>query len=468
MMQVKSSGIKRIAKRAFRIFVAALMILQTLWIPNSALAADSAYAFQGYGAENMSSTTLSYATNNASVSGRNVTISPQAGEGEAIAHVALNEGVNDITASVDLGGLEINFSAVSNITLEGDNGLDNDVPSITIYFCSTDDIGSAISSVTLTKQDAAAAGNETLSSGAGIPSGTRSIFVSLKGTNKTDDNTVTFSDVSLSIRDAGAPSCSASYNQDWTNQDVTVTINAADSDAGLEGIYVNDVRMTGTSPYIFTISENNTSFTAYAKDLADKQSEVVTGTIDHIDKTTPAAPSEVPLSSSNWTNADVFVLMPDLGASDGSPERYVYQIGTGAWATMPDGFSITAEGSSTIRVAVEDAAGNRSASAQATAKIDKSAPTISNAEITSGSSSARVDISATEVGSSGLEKFRYAAGTQTADFFTTGGTDIIGSTFTVSVGGDYTIFASDYAGNTTLKQISITTAPTFARSIFRR
>ena len=135
MMQANSSRIKRVAKRAFRILVAALMILQTLWMPNSALAADSAgseYAFQGYGAENMSSTTLGYATNNASVNGRNVTISPLAGEGEAIGHVALNEGEHDITASVDLGGLEVSFSAVSNIALEGENGVYNDVPTITI------------------------------------------------------------------------------------------------------------------------------------------------------------------------------------------------------------------------------------------------------------------------------------------------------------------------------------------------
>ena len=290
------SRIKRIGKRAFRVALCAMMVLQTLWVPNAALAESSAFYFRGYGAENMNGTTLNYATNGASVSGRDVTIS-STGEGEAIGLVNLNDTGHDISKSVDLGGLEIDFSTVSNVTLEGEAGADNDVPTATVLFCSSSDIGSVISSVTLNKADNAVAGSETLSSGAKIPNGTRSIFVSLKGTNKTGSNTVTFTNTSLVIRDAAAPSCSADYIKDWTNQNVTVTITAADSDAGLEGIYVNDGKVSETSPYSFTISDNNTSFTAYAMDLAGKKSDVVSGTIDHIDKTTPAAPSSVPLST---------------------------------------------------------------------------------------------------------------------------------------------------------------------------
>ncbi|HML68752.1 MAG TPA: Ig-like domain-containing protein [Clostridia bacterium] len=461
MLSAQMSRVKRIGKRVFRVALCAMLVLQTLWVPNAALAASSAFYFRGYGVENINSTTLSYATNGASVSGRNVTISSSAGEGEAIGLVNLDETNHDISKSVDLGGLEIDFSTVSNVTLEGEAGADNDVPTATILFCSDANIGSVISSVTLTKADGTIAGSETLSSGAKIPNGTRSIFLSLKGTSRTGNNTVSFTDTSLMIHDAGAPSCSADYYKDWTNQNVTVTITAADSDAGLEAIYVNDGRVSETSPYTFTISANNTSFSAYAMDLAGKKSDIVSGTVDHIDKTTPAAPSSVPLSSSTWTNADVFVLMPALSAATGAPERYVYQIGAAAWADLPDGFSISAEGNTTIRVAVADAAGNRSSSAQATAKIDKSKPTISNATITSGSSSAKVDVTATDVGLSGIQKFSYAAGEQTADYFTTSGTPISGGSFTVGVGGTYTIFASDYAGNTTLKTISITTAPTF-------
>jgi hypothetical protein len=452
---------KRVGKRALRIALSLLLILQMVWVPNAAHAAETVFYFRGYNVENINSSTLNYATNSATVSGTSVTFAELSSEGEAFGLINLNESGHDISQSVDLGGLEIDFSTVSYIEAEGEAGADNDVPTATIYFCTESDIGSATSTVTLHKADSTVAGSETLSSGAKIPTGTRSIFLSLKGTSISGNNTVTYSNTSLIIHDSSAPTCSADYNHNWTNQDVTVTINAADSDAGLEGIYVNDTRVSGTSPYTFTVSDNNTSFTAYAMDLAGKKSDVVSETVDHIDKTTPADPSSVPLSSSNWTNADVYVLMPALAASTGSPERYVYQIGTSAWATLPDGFAITAEGNTTIRVAVEDEAGNRSAYAQATAKIDKSAPTISDASITSGSSSATVNITASDVGLSGLQKFAYAEGEQTADYFTTGGTLISGGTFTVSVGGTYTVYAGDLAGNTSLKTISITTAPTF-------
>ena len=461
MLSAKLSWMKRVGKRTLRIALSLLLILQMVWVPNAAHAAETVFYFRGYNVENINSSTLNYATNSATVSGTGVTFAELSSEGEAIGLINLDETGHDISQSVDLGGLEIDFSTVSYIEAEGEAGADNDVPTATIYFCSSSDIGSVISSVTLHKADGTVAGNETLSSGAKIPAGTRSIFLSLKGTSTSGVNTVSYSNTSLVIHDSSAPTCSADYNKNWTNQDVTVTINAADSDAGLEGIYVNDTRVSGTSPYTFTVSDNNTSFTAYAMDLAGKQSDVVSETVDHIDKTTPADPSSVPLSSSNWTNADVYVLMPALTASTGSPERYVYQIGAAAWATLPDGFAITAEGNTTIRVAVEDEAGNRSAYAQATAKIDKSAPTISDATITSGSSSATVNITATDVGLSGIQKFAYAEGEQTADYFTTGGTLISGGTFTVSVGGTYTVFAGDIAGNTSLKTISITTAPTF-------
>ena len=132
MLSAKLSRIKRIGKRALRITLSTMMVLQMLWVPNSALAASSFY-FRGYGSENINSSTLSYATNGAVVSGRNVTIAPTAGEGEAIGLVNLNETDHDISKSVDLGGLEIDFSTVSNVSLEGVDGADNDVP--TARFC---------------------------------------------------------------------------------------------------------------------------------------------------------------------------------------------------------------------------------------------------------------------------------------------------------------------------------------------
>ena len=69
MLSAKMSRIKRFGNRAFRVMLCVMMVLQTLWVPNSALAAGTAFYFRGYGSENINSTTLNYATSGASVSG---------------------------------------------------------------------------------------------------------------------------------------------------------------------------------------------------------------------------------------------------------------------------------------------------------------------------------------------------------------------------------------------------------------
>ncbi len=458
MMKAAAGIWKRSGKRALRILLCVMLVLQTLWIPNSALAATAFY-FRGFGSENVTSYTFQYATIGANVSGTTVTMQPTADEGTAVGLVTLDEEEHDISTSVDLGGLEISFSTLTTVTLEGDGGSENDIPSVDISFCSAPDTGSEISSVHLQKPDSTVSGSVTLSSGAHIPSGTRAIFIYLNGTSTTGSNTVVFSNTSFVIRDAAAPSCDVSYEQNWTNEDITVTISAEDGDSGLEGIYFNGERVTQTSPYTFVVTENNTSFTAYSMDYAGKQSEVRNVTVANIDKTTPDAPASVPLSSTSWSNTDVSVLMPALGESGGAPERYVYQIGASDWADLPDGFAIGAEGDTTIRVAVEDAAGNRSSYAEATARIDKQAPVIGEPSTSVGSGSVRVDVSVTDEGSSGIDRFLYAEGEQGADYFSTGGTAITDNSFTVAVGGTYTIFASDHAGNTALRTTALSTAP---------
>ena len=422
--------------------------------------ADSSFAFRGYGSENVTGTTFNYAISDANVSGSTVSMDGTTDEGSAAGLIVLNEGT-DISTSVDLGGLEIDFSTVATVTQEGENGQDNDIPTVDIDFCSSANGGGTISSVHLGKPDATVSDGVTLSSGASIPSGTRSIVIYLTGKNTTagSNNTVVFSGVSLVIRDSSAPRCTVERNEEWTNQDITVTINASDSDSGLEGIYVNDERKTQTSPYTFVVTENNTSFSAYSMDYAGKKSEVSNITISNIDKTAPAAPASITLGTTEWSKENVSVAMPALPATSGAPERYVYQVNAGDWANLPDGFQLSDNGVQNISVAVEDAAGNRSSAVSATARIDKLPPNIGTASQTVGSGTAVVNVTATDEGPSGIQSFRYAAGEHDAAYFTTDGNDISGGTFTVHVGGTYTIYAADKAGNVTLKTTELSTAP---------
>ena len=458
MLTNVSWKLKSIGKRTLQILLCVLLLLQTFWLPGSA-SADSTFSFKGYDSENVTTNTFAYATSGASLDGTTVTMT-SATTGMAVGYISLNEDGHDISTSVDLGGLEIDFSTISTVAAEGTDGSENDIPSVTIDFCSTSDIGSSFSQVTLTKSDNTVSGDVALSSGASIPANTRGIFITLSGENVTGDNTVVFSGTSLVIHDAAAPSCEISYDSSWTNGSVTVTISAADSDSGLEGIYFNDAKVTTTSPYTFTVSESGTSFTAYSKDYAGKTSETQSATVNNIDTITPDAPSSVPLSTTVWTNEDVRVLMPELSASTGAPESYVYQIGATAWQTLPSDFALTESGLFTIRVAVQDEAGNRSTSAEATARIDKIAPTIDNLTQTSGSGYSRVDIAYSDGGQSGISTVRYAEGEQTADYFTENGTDIVDGTFTVASGGTYTVCVTDGAGNTALQTIMLSTAPT--------
>ena len=455
MLIAENRGMKRIGKRFFHILLCAMLLFQTVAFPTVAHAA-SAFAFQGYNNENVTDSTFSFSTNGASVSGTTVNFSAT-GTGEAVGLITLSEDGADISTAIDLGGLEIDFSTNATTTLEAENSNEVDVPTVAIKFVGDSD--NTLKTVSLGKTNPAEAGSETLSSGASIPAGTREIYIHLFGASTSGSNTVVFSDPSLVIHESAAPTCAFEYNSAWTNQPVNVRINAADSDSGLEGIYLNGQMVSATSPYDEVVSTNGTTLTAYSMDNAGKKSDVQTITINNIDTTTPAAPASLSLSATDWTNADVSLILPTLAASTGAPDHYVYKIGAGAWTLVPDGFVLTENGSTTISVAVQDEAGNRSSSLQATAKIDKIAPVIDSLSTVVSSGSCRVNLTYHEEGLSGLKNALYAAGTQTADYFTTGGNVITSGTFTVSVGGDYTICVLDKAGNAALQTVTLSTAP---------
>ena len=454
-----SVGDRRLRKgiRAFSLLLCVTLLLNIFGFNTFANAAG-AYGFSGYDSENITSSTFEYASNGADVSGTTVTMT--ADESEVIGYIQLDDPAADISADVDLGSLEIDFSTVTTVSPEGTDGSENDVPTVTISFCSDSNFLHVISSVNLAKPDVTVPGEVALTSNASIPAGTRSIFIHLYGinTNTESSNTIVFTGSSLVIHDAAPPSCEVSYDTSWTNSSVTVTISAADSDSGLEGIYKDDVRVSTTSPYTFTASEN-TSFSAYSKDNAGKTSDVQNISIANIDTAAPDTPAAITLSHDNWTNTDVTVTMPALGVSAGSPEKYVYQLDESPWQDFTSGMAVTDSGQFDINIAVLDEAGNKSMSVSDIIYIDKIAPSIDNVSQTVGSGSCVVSVSTSEAGLSGISTTKYAAGSQTAAYFATGGTVISGGEFTVTSGGTYTIYVEDAAGNYALDEYTINTAP---------
>lgn len=453
---------KQIGARYLALLVIITMVVQMVWTGGVVLSATSQFYFRGYDAENVTGVTFAD-TSKATISGNQIVMTGS-DKGEAYGYISLNDDGHDLSTSVALGSLEIDFSTTTIVTEEGTAGSENDVPTARIDFC-TSNYASVISSVSLSKPNVAASGSVGLYSTVSIPTGTRSAMIYLCGTNTNpaSANTVIFQDTSFIIHDAAAPSCSVNYNQNWTNAPFTVTVTASDGDSGLEGIYRDGVRVSTSSPYTFTASANmNCAFTS--KDYAGKTSETQNVSITNIDTGVPAAPGSLTLSSDSWTQNDVTVTVPALGTSSGSSERYIYRLNGGAWTDMPAGFTVTESGQYTIDVAVKDAAGNTSPSLSDIIYIDKLAPSIDDVDMAVSAGSVDVTVQTSEAGPSGTRALKYAVGGQTAAYFATGGETITGGHFTVSAGGIFTIYVEDYAGNYDIGQYTLNTAPTLAHT----
>lgn len=448
---------KRIGIRTIALFISLTMIVQMFWSGDVALSA-SPYYFRGYDVENVTASTFS--GSGADIATNRITMT-DSDMGEAIGFVALDEVGHDISTPIDLGGLEIDFSTMATVTEEGTGGAQNDVPTARIDFCQSN-YSNVISTVNLAKPDTTVSGSVELSSNVSIPEGTRSIILYLYGDNISGSNTVLFENTSFVIHDASTPACSVDYNHSWTNDPLTVTITASDSDSGLEGIYKNGVKVSATSPYTFEVS-SNTGFTAYSKDYAGKTSDVQSVTITNIDTGIPAAPASLTLSHDSWASTNVTVTVPALGTASGSPEKYIYQLNGGAWTDLPDGFTVTSNGQFDINVAVTDEAGNTSSSLSDTIYIDKLPPSIDKVTTVVGSGTVDVTVETSEAGLSGISMLKYAEGSHDEAFFTSGGgTDIVDGKFAVSSGGLFTIYVEDNAGNSDIGEYTLNTAPTLA------
>ena len=449
------SKTKRFSLKLAALLLCVTLVVQMFWVGDVALGA-SVYYFRGYDVENIMGSTFS---GSGATIGSGVVTMTDSGLGQAVGFVALDEEGYDISQAIDLGGLEIDFSTKTYVGDEG--GANNDIPTARIEFRRTD-YSDIISSVNLAKVDNAIPGEEILSSSASIPSGTRSIVIYLNGQNTDGTNTVIFENTSFKIRDEAAPSCTVDYSTAWTNQPITVTVSAADSDSGLEGIYVNDIKVKTTSPYTFQ-ANSNMSFSTYSKDYAGKTSTVRNITITNIDTAAPAAPGSLTLSNTNWTNQDVSVTVPVLGTATGAPERYQYRLNSGTWTNLPANYSLSDSGQYTIDVTVMDDAGNRSSAVSGAVKIDKLEPVIDDVDTEVASGRVDVTVSAHDEGLSGLKSLKYADGIRDAEYFLSGsGTTITGGKFSLSEGGVFTIWAEDNAGNHTFREEELNTAPTLA------
>ncbi|MCX8075030.1 MAG: hypothetical protein N2749_05540 [Clostridia bacterium] len=149
---------------------------------------------------------------------------------------------------------------------------------------------------------------------------------------------------------------------DWTNQDVKVTI-IYPIDAVLKEYKVNDGQWQIYTGEI-TISENNTTVYARAKDALANQSGQSTVTIANMDKTEPSIVYGTN-GATDVTTASTSVTITDVGGSDINTLQYVWSsqnssVPNSGWSTFINGNTITYNTAGTYYLWIKaiDGAGN--------------------------------------------------------------------------------------------------------------
>jgi hypothetical protein len=275
--------------------------------------------------------------------------------------------------------------------------------------------------------------------------------------------------------DDSAPTVAPTANPSgWTNQSITITPNATDPgsnqslvdtgsyryasghiDTDLATNYANAATFTGT----FSVSAYG-GYTVFVKDNAGNIGVgYVTAYYD--DSAPTVAPTANP---SGWTNQSITITpnATDPGSNQSLVDTGSYRYASGhidtnlatnyaSAATFTGTFSVSAYGGYTVFV--KDNAGNIGVG-YVTAYYDDSAPTVAPTANPSGWTNQSITITpnATDPGSNqslvDTGSYRYASGhidTNLATNYASAAT--FTGTFSVSVYGEYTVFAKDSAGN---------------------
>lgn len=226
--------------------------------------------------------------------------------------------------------------------------------------------------------------------------------------------------VTVDFLDLVAPFVSVSASTtEWTNEDVTLTITAEQSD-----IYVNDelIAENATSA-TKEVSENGT-FEIKAVDAAGNEG-FASYTVDNIDKTLPQAQISV---QDTWGKTNVI----SVSATDALSGVNEIKI-NGEVAN-----SLTVSENGDVSVEVTDNAGNVFAQTVSVTKVDNENPTLQVSETTTTPCKQFVFEISADDGQSGIDKVYV------------NGNVLDGDTFTATQNGTYTFKAVDNVGNETV------------------
>lgn len=159
--------------------------------------------------------------------------------------------------------------------------------------------------------------------------------------------------------------------------------------------------------------------------------------------------------------------------------KILYVQGSYTTANFPSGaanittakyFDATANG--TYSILAEDGVGNKTVQTITVNKVDTTAPSLTVAAVHTNPTNNDVMINVTATDNhSGLSSVKWAAGSQTAQYFVNAGTPVSNNGFVVTENGTYTVYAEDYAGNSLVKTVTVSNIdktpppdPTFRKS----
>ncbi|WP_147566610.1 OmpL47-type beta-barrel domain-containing protein [Clostridium tyrobutyricum] len=159
-------------------------------------------------------------------------------------------------------------------------------------------------------------------------------------------------DITVSVPDKTGPNLNITGNaENWTKDDVTLTVNASDEDggSGFDKIVLPDNSEITTATGTFNVTQNGTyTFKAY-----DKAGNITTQTVtvSKIDKTAPGTPT---ITNNNGT-----VTITSGTDSESGVKEADYSIDGGAYQKYTAPFTLTS-GNHTVKAKTVDNAGNSS------------------------------------------------------------------------------------------------------------
>ncbi|WP_187274335.1 OmpL47-type beta-barrel domain-containing protein [Paenibacillus sp. N3.4] len=177
--------------------------------------------------------------------------------------------------------------------------------------------------------------------------------------------------------DTTAPTTTDNAPTSWVNHDVTVSLNASDSESGVAATYYTvDGGMQRTGTDIAFIMEGEHTLTYWSVDNAGNIEAKRTATIK-IDKTAPVSVSSVspaaPNGSNGWYTSDVTVSLAVYDNLSGVAKTE-YQVNDGAWIAYKGSTPAFGEGVYKINYRSTDQAGNVEQTQTIELKVDKTAP----------------------------------------------------------------------------------------------